>query len=123
MSNQTFISVGPYWDVIHRHRTIFFSTLVAGLMLTVLALVLIPKEYTSSMLLEVWHADIQPSLIGAEPQNGPSITHIESRLEALSEETIARRHLEDLISKHGLYVRDGKREPGAVGRDGRRHHN
>jgi hypothetical protein len=46
MSNQTFISVGPYWDVIHRHRTTFFLTLAAGVMLTVLALVLIPKEYT-----------------------------------------------------------------------------
>ena len=61
MSNQTFISVGPYWDVIHRHRTSFFSTIAAGLVLTMLALVLVPKEYTSSVLLEVWHSDVQPT--------------------------------------------------------------
>ena len=59
MSNQTFISIGPYRDVIHRHRASFYSTLVAGLALTALALVLIPKKYTSSVLLEVWHADVQ----------------------------------------------------------------
>ena len=115
MSNQTFISIGPYRDVIHRHRTSFYSTIVVGLVLTVLAMVLIPKQYTSSMLLEVWHSDVQPALIGAEPQNSSPLNHIESRLEALSEETIARGHLEQLILKHGLYLRDGKREPGAIG--------
>ena len=34
MSNQTFISVGPYWDIIYRHRRSFFITIVAGLVLT-----------------------------------------------------------------------------------------
>ena len=33
MSNQTFISVGPYWDIIHRHWRSFFWTIVAGLIL------------------------------------------------------------------------------------------
>src|SRR5258707_1021153 len=66
MSNQTFISVGPYWDIVHRHWTSFFSTIVAGLTLTVLALFLVPKEYTSSVLLEVWHSDVQQTLIGAD---------------------------------------------------------
>ena len=102
MSNQTFISVGPYWDIVYRHRGVFFAIMVAGLALTVLALVTIPKEYTSSVLLEVWHADIQADLIGAEPQNDSSTPHIETRLEALSQETIARDHLEELISKNGL---------------------
>ena len=112
MSNQTFISVGPYWDVIHRHRTSFYFTLVAGLVLTALALVWVPKEYTSSVMLEVWHTDIQSNLIGAEPQNAPANTHLESRLEALSEETVTHGHLVELISKHGLYLRDGKPEAG-----------
>ena len=116
MSNQTFISVGPYWDIIHRHRTSFLAVVVAGTALTMLALVTIPKEYTSSVLLEVWHSDIQANLIGAEPQNNSATPHIESRLEALSQETIARGHLEDLIARNGLYLRDGKREPGAVGK-------
>ena len=115
MSNQTFISVGPYWDIVHRHRSSFVAIVVAGLALTMVALVTIPKEYTSSVLLEVWHADIQANLIGAEPQTNASIPHIETRLEALSQQTIARGHLEELISKNGLYVRDGKREPGAAG--------
>src|ERR1700722_14155537 len=115
MSNQTFISVGPYWDIVHRHRSSFVAIVLAGLALTLLALVTIPKQYTSSVLLEVWHADIQANLIGAEPQNNASTPHIETRLEALSQQTIARDHLEELISKNGLYVRDGKREPGAVG--------
>src|ERR1700722_18487678 len=107
MSNQTFISVGPYWDIIHRHRTSFVAVIAAGLALTMVALVTIPKEYTSSMLLEVWHSDIQANLIGAEPQNKDSNPHIETRLEALSQETVARGHLQELISKYGLYVRDG----------------
>ena len=115
MSNQTFISVGPYWDIIHRHWRSFFWTIVAGLILTGLALVLIPKQYTSAVMLEVWHSDVQASLIGAEPQNNANVSHIESRLEALSEETIARDHLRELIAKHGLYLRDGKPRPGAVG--------
>src|SRR5208283_1031150 len=115
MSNQTFISVGPYWDIIHRHRVSFYSTLAAGLVLTALALVWVPKEYTSSVLLEIWHADIQSNLIGAEPQTAPANTHLESRLEPLSEETITHGHLAELISKHGLYLRDGKPEPGAIG--------
>ena len=65
MSNQTFISIGPYRDVVHRHRVSFYSTLVTGLALTALALVWIPKKYTSSVLLEVWHADFSP--IRSEP--------------------------------------------------------
>ncbi len=116
MSNQTFINVGPYWDVIHRHRASFYSTLVLGLVITALAIVAIPKEYTSSVVLEVWHADIQQNLIGAEPETGPATNHLESRLEALSEETITHDHLAELISKHGLYLRDGKPAPGALGR-------
>jgi len=115
LSNQTFITIGPYWDIIHRHWVIFFSTVAAGLALTVLAVVLVPKEYTSSVLLEVWHADIQANLIGAEPQNTTDNTHLESRLEALSEETIRPGHLAELISKHGLYLLGGKPEPGAMG--------
>ena len=47
MSNQTFINLGPYWDVIHRHRGSFFSTLATGMTITALALVVIPKEYTA----------------------------------------------------------------------------
>ena len=115
MSNQTFISVGPYWDIIHRHRSSFVAVIAAGLALTMVALVTIPKEYTSSMMLEVWHSDIQANLIGAEPQNKDSNPHIETRLEALSQETVARGHLQELISQYGLYVRDGKVEPGAAG--------
>src|SRR5208337_2718990 len=78
MSNQSFISVGPYWDIIHRHRAAFLSTVVVGLALTALAVILIPKQYTSSVLLEVWHADIQPALVGAEATSVSSTsTHIE----------------------------------------------
>ena len=95
MTNQTFISIGPYWDIIHRHRTSFFSAIAVGLVLTLLAVVVIPKAYTSAVLLEVWQADVAPTLIGAEPQSSSSSPHIESRLEALSQETIARGHLED----------------------------
>src|SRR6202050_5295737 len=116
MSNQTFITVGPYWDIIHRHRTSFYSTLIAGLALTAAALVLVPKQYTSGVMLEVWHADIQSNSVGADPQQAPANTHLESRLEALSEETITPQHLADLISKHGLYLRDGRLEPGAEGK-------
>jgi len=116
MSNQTFIDVGPYWDVLHRHRTSFYSTLVVGLIITASTIMMIPKEYISTVVMEVWHADIQQSLIGAEPETGPATTHLESRLEALSEETITREHLADLISRHQLYLRDSKPAPGAVGR-------
>src|SRR6202167_1748477 len=115
MTNQTFISIGPYWDIIHRHRTSFFSAIAVGLVLTLLAVVVIPKAYTSAVLLEVWQADVAPTLFGAEPQSSSSSPHIESRLEALSQETIARGHLEELISKHGLYVRGGQPQPGAAG--------
>jgi len=115
MSNQTFINLGPYRDVIHRHRASFYSTLVAGMAITALALVVIPKEYTSQVVLEVWHADIQQNLIGAEPENGPATTHLDQRLEALSEETITHEHLQQLIAKHGLYLRDGKPSLGAIG--------
>ena len=45
----------------------------------------------------------------------PPILDLESRLEALSEETVTHGHLAELISKHGLYLRDGKPEPGAMG--------
>ena len=88
-------------------------------MLTVLALVLIPKEYTSSMLLGVWHADIQSDLIGAESQNGPRSLTWNRVWRRSVEETIARRHLEELISKHGLYVRDGKPRAGCRWTNGR----
>src|SRR5271167_4444652 len=115
MSNQTFISVGPYWDIVHRHRSSFFATIAAGLAITLLTVVLIAKEYTSAVLLQVGHVDIQPTLIGAEPQNSPA-SHIETHLEALSQETIARGHLQDLILKHGLYFQDGKPQPGAAGK-------
>ena len=114
MSNQTFISIGPYRDVVHRHRVSFYSTLVTGLALTALALVWIPKKYTSSVLLEVWHADVQSNSVGAERQNASDDTHLESRLEALSEETITHAHLAELIANHGLYLSNGKRRPDAI---------
>jgi uncharacterized protein involved in exopolysaccharide biosynthesis len=114
MSNQTFINIGPYSDIVHRHRRSFYSTLAAGLAITAAALIIIPKGYTSSVMMEVWHADVQQNLIGAEPEAAPASSHLESRLEALSEETITHKHLVDLIEKHGLYLRDGKPEPGAV---------
>ena len=115
MSDQTFISVGPYWDVLHRHRRSFYLTIVAGLALTAVTMVLIPKEYTSSELLEVWHAEVQSKPVGAEQQTAPDDAYLDSRLEALSEETITHAQLGQLISKHGLYFRDGHPEPGAVG--------
>ena len=62
MSNQTFLNIGPYWDIVHRHRASFYSTIAAGFVLTALAVVSVPREYTSSVLLEVWHADIQSNL-------------------------------------------------------------
>jgi hypothetical protein len=120
MSNQTFIDVGPYWDVLQRHRRSFYFTLLAGLTITALALVAIPKQYTSSVLLEVWHADIQQNLIGAEPETGPANTHLDSRLEALSEETLTHDHLAELIAKHGLYLRDGKPDGERAWRNGQR---
>ena len=116
MSNQTFINLGPYSDIIHRHRRSFYSTLVAGLAITAAALIIIPKQYTSSVMMEVWHADVQQNLIGAEPEAAPANSHLESRLEALSEETITHQHLADLIAKHGLYLSNGKPEPGAMGK-------
>ena len=48
-SSQTFISVGPYWDIVHRHRTSFYWTLLLGLICTALALVGVPKQYTSGV--------------------------------------------------------------------------
>ena len=94
----------------------FYSTLVAGLAITAVALVMIPKEYTSSVMLEVWHADIQQNLIGAEPETAPRRSVIWNRVWRLSAKKPSRSsHLAELIAKHGLYLRDGKPEPGAIG--------
>ena len=57
MSNQTFISVGPYWDIVYRHRGVFFAIIAVGLVITALTVFLIPKQYTSSVLLEVWQSE------------------------------------------------------------------
>ena len=53
-------------------------------------------------------------MTGAEQEKDTSTPHIENRLEALSQQTIARA-VAELISKHNLYVRDGKTEAGAAG--------
>jgi len=114
MSNQTFISIGPYWDIVHRHRASFFWTVAAGLVCTALALVVTPKQYTSSVLLAIANADVESSLTHSEAQPSPNDVHVESRIEALSEATVTHSALHELIAKHGLYVKNGKAVPGSV---------
>src|ERR1700722_14419094 len=116
-SSQTFISIAPYWDIIHRHRASFYWTLLLGLICTALALTVVPKQYTSSVLLEISRADVESSMTHSDASTQTTATdlHLESRIETLSEETVTPADLKNLIAKHGLYVRKGKVGAGAVG--------
>ncbi len=114
MSNQTVISIAPYWDVVHRHRTSFWLTMVVGLLITAVAVIWVPKQYTSTVVLEVRQPDIQANLItSSQSSPNPSLS-LEARLDSLSQETVTGDHLKQLIAKYGLYRHHGVLMPGAV---------
>ena len=70
MSNQTFISVGPYWDIIHRHRTSFLFDSGGGFGAHDVGAGYDPQGIhfiDAAGSLACRHS---ANLIGAEPQNG-----------------------------------------------------
>jgi capsular exopolysaccharide synthesis family protein len=112
MNNQTFINLAPYWDIIHRHRVSFFCTLVAGCLITALAMVLLPKKYTSKVLLEIRNPEANTAR--SDQQSATADREMEWRLESLSQETVTATHLKKLIERYNLYPQNGKPGLGAA---------
>ncbi|HVN64928.1 MAG TPA: hypothetical protein VMT58_09845, partial [Candidatus Binataceae bacterium] len=119
MSNRNILSIAPYWDIIHRHRMSSFCTMVAGLAATALALVLIPRQYTSTVLLEIQPAMIKSSASSSDaPTVAANDQRLEFRLESLSHELLTSGNLQGLIKKFDLYHDNGITAPDAEGRMG-----
>ena len=67
MSNsRTFISVAPYWDILHRYRRTAVSIFVVGAIVTAVVQVLFPRTYTSSVLLEDKSPEVQANTVDGE---------------------------------------------------------
>ena len=98
--NETSYSIAPYIDILHRHRLAFLSTLGVGLVLTLLAVLLLPNVYVSSTLVT-----IEPQQVPAQYVSGATTGHIQDRLKILSEKALSRTRLVAIINQHKLYQR------------------
>jgi succinoglycan biosynthesis transport protein ExoP len=99
MNEQSF-SMAPYLDIFYRHRLAFISTLVVGVILTLLAVVLLPNVYVSSTLVT-----IEPQEVPAQYVSGATAGHIQDRLKILGEKALSRTRLEAIINQFKLYPR------------------
>ncbi len=97
MNEQNF-SIAPYVDILYRHRLAFISTLTVGIILTILAVILLPNVYVSSTLVT-----IEPQQVPAQYVSGASTGHIQDRLKILSEKALSRTRLEAIINELNLY--------------------
>lgn len=92
------ISLDPYFDVLHRHRLSLVCTLVVGLLLTALAVVLLPDVYVSTTLVT-----IEPQEVPAQYVSAGVTNHIQDRLKILGEKVLSRTQLERIINQFDLY--------------------
>jgi succinoglycan biosynthesis transport protein ExoP len=106
MNGATF-SFEPYLDVIWRHRIAAFCALIVGTSLTLLALVRLPRTYTSSTLLV-----LSPSQVPVQyaPPTGQG-NDFKSRAQHLQQETLSVSSLQPLVRRYGLYARASRLEP------------
>jgi polysaccharide biosynthesis transport protein len=86
------ISLAPYFDILYRHRLSFICTLTVGLLLTVLAVILLPNVYLSTTLVT-----IEPQEVPAQYVSAGVTNHIQDRLKILSEKVLSRTQLERII--------------------------
>ena len=92
------ISLAPYFDILHRHRLSLFCTLGVGLILTALAVVLLPNVYVSTTLVT-----IEPQEVPAQYVSAGVTNHIQDRLKILGEKVLSRTQLERIIKQFNLY--------------------
>ena len=83
MSDQTFISLGPYWDVLHRHRRSFYLTIVAGASASPRSRCFDPQGI--HFIRDCWKSGMprfSPNPVGAQKANRrTTIAYLDSRLE------------------------------------------
>lgn len=92
------ISLAPYFDLLHRHRVSFVCTLAVGLILTAMAVIVLPNVYLSSTLVT-----IEPQEVPAQYVSAGVTNHIQDRLKILSEKVLSRTQLEGIIRRFNLY--------------------
>jgi polysaccharide chain length determinant protein (PEP-CTERM system associated) len=92
------ISLAPYFDIIYRHRVSSVCALVAGLGITLSAVIMLPNVYRSTTLVM-----IQPQEVPSEYVSVPITSHIRDRLQALSQIALSRTRLEEIITRYQLY--------------------
>jgi succinoglycan biosynthesis transport protein ExoP len=94
------LSLGAYIDVLFRHRLAFVCTLLVGIVLTLLAVIVLPNVYVSSTLVT-----IEPQEVPAQYVSGSTTGHIQDRLKILSEKALSRTRLETIVNRFNLYPR------------------
>jgi len=92
------VSLAPYVDILHRHRLSFVCTLAVGLLLTVMAVVVLPNVYLSTTLVT-----IEPQEVPAQYVSAGVTNHIQDRLKILGEKVLSRTQLERIIQQFNLY--------------------
>jgi polysaccharide chain length determinant protein (PEP-CTERM system associated) len=92
------VSLAPYADILHRHRRSFVCTLAVGLLLTVMAVVVLPNVYLSTTLVT-----IEPQEVPAQYVSAGVTNHIQDRLKILGEKVLSRTQLGRIIQQFNLY--------------------
>jgi succinoglycan biosynthesis transport protein ExoP len=104
--SQSFVSFAPYFDILHRHRVSLVYTLAVGLLLTTLAVVVLPNVYISSTLVT-----IEPQEVPAQFVSGGVSSHIQDRLKILGEKVLSRTRLGYIIKTLNLYPQRRRNHP------------
>jgi len=102
MSNgSVVVSLDQYLDIVHRHRVGALRTLITGVILSLLAVVILPRTYTSSSVLA-----LNPSQVPAQyfSSSAPGLD-FKSRVQALQHEILNPARLGSVIEALNLYPR------------------
>jgi protein tyrosine kinase modulator len=99
MNNGNALNLGQYFDIVYRHRVAALWSLIAGLLLTAVALVTLPRTYTSSTIL-----GLSPSQVPVQyfPASSPG-PDFKTRVQQLEHELFNPSHLGPVIERMNLY--------------------
>jgi len=106
MSNANVVSLDQYFDIVYRHRTAALCALVAGLILSVLAAVILPRTYSSSTILALNPPQVSSQYFSSSAAG----LDFKSRVQNLQHEILNPAHLGPLIESLDLYPHQRSRK-------------
>jgi succinoglycan biosynthesis transport protein ExoP len=99
MSNASVVSLDQYVDIVYRHRRAALCALIAGLVLSAIAAVILPRTYTSSTILALNPPQVSSQYFSSSAAG----LDFKSRVQTLQHEILNPAHLGPVIEDLNLY--------------------